>query len=303
VAAQPGQTAAADVYDSLNPSEAHGIAFGSLFRWFREREDLENQIKVSKGDLSLEDPQLRAVRKAITGLLLDFSDLRIQRDPLHMVVRKGREELALDQLSHGERLLVAMTADLARRLAIAYHDQPEPLKGEALVLIDEIELHLHVSWQRTVLVRLRAIFPGCQFIVTTHSPQVLSTVPGDAVVLLDNFQVVRPGVQTRGRDSNAILREIFGVEERPSEELTEAREIGDALDRGDVAGARARLEELERRLGWQDSEVIRLKTRLEFLDAPLAEKTSLIFPRFGGRSDYAANAAICDLNSNSIGLT
>jgi predicted ATPase len=269
----PSETprARADIYDALDPSESDGIAFGSLFRWFKDREDVENEAKVAQQDLKLEDPQLRSVRLAVAGMLPGFSGLRVQRDPLHMIVRKGEQVLALDQLSDGEKLLLAMTADLARRLAIANPDSDDPLAGEALVLIDEIELHLHVGWQRAALVRLRKTFPGCQFIVTTHSPQVLSTVPGDAILLLDDFRVVHPGVPTEGRDSNAILREVLGIKERPDDVVEEVRRIDSLLDGGERAEAAGAIATLERKLGWHDDEVIRLKTRLEFLETPLAD--------------------------------
>ncbi len=191
------------------------LKFRSLFQWFKAREDVENERKVAEQDLSLEDPQLAAVRRAIAGMLPGFSGLRVQRDPLHMVIRKGDETLAIDQLSDGEKLLLALTADLARRLAMTYPDRGDPLQGEAVVMIDEIELHLHPAWQRRALSALARTFPGCQLIVTTHSPQVLSEVPNDAVVLVKDFQFVRPGAPTAGRDSNAILVEAMDTPERP----------------------------------------------------------------------------------------
>jgi predicted ATP-binding protein involved in virulence len=79
-------------------------------------------------------------------------------------------------LSDGEKCLLAMVGDLARRLAIANPDYPDALQGEAIVLIDEIELHLHPSWQRNIIPALKRTFPKCQFIITTHSPQVLSYI-------------------------------------------------------------------------------------------------------------------------------
>ena len=118
---------------------------------------------------------------------------------------------------------------------------------------------------------LRKTFPNCQFIVTTHSPQVLSSVSSDSILLLDDFHVVHPGVPTDGRDSNAILREVLGVPERPDSVLEEVRRISAMLDESNVADARGPIATLEQQLGWQDEEVIRLKTRLEFLETPLVD--------------------------------
>jgi len=241
------------------------LKFRTLFQWFKNREDVENELKVSRQDLTLEDPQLAAVRRAVAGMLPGFSGLRIQRDPLHMVIRKGDTLLAIDQLSDGERLLLALTADLARRLAITYADQPDALAGEAIVLIDEIELHLHPTWQRRVLGALRSTFPNCQFIVTTHSPQVLSEVPNDAVVLVKDLQFVRPGAPTAGRDSNAILTEAMGTSDRPVAQAAAIESIGALLDEGRHAEARAQLDALALQLTERDREVVELRTMLHFL--------------------------------------
>lgn len=241
------------------------LKFRTLFQWFKNREDTENELKVSRQDLTLEDPQLAAVRRAVAGMLPGFSGLRIQRDPLHMVIRKGDTLLAVDQLSDGERLLLALTADLARRLAISYAEATDPLAGEAIVLIDEVELHLHPTWQRRVLGALRSTFPNCQFIVTTHSPQVLSEVPNDAVVLVKDFQFVRPGAPTAGRDSNAILTEAMGTPDRPAAQAAAIESIGALLDEGRHAEARAQLDALALQLTERDREVVELRTMLHFL--------------------------------------
>ena len=85
------------------------------------------------------------------------------------------------QLSGGERCLVALVGDLARRLVIANPDLANPLKGTAIILIDEIELHLHPKLQRQIIPKLKQTFPNCQFVITTNSPLVLSHIPGECV--------------------------------------------------------------------------------------------------------------------------
>lgn len=242
------------------------LRFRSLFLWFKEREDVENERKVSLENLTLEDPQLAAIRRAVAGMLPGFSGLRVQRDPLHMVVRKRGALLAIDQLSDGEKLTLALAADLARRLAITYAGHGDPLQGEAVVLIDEVELHLHPAWQRKVLGRLRATFPNCQFVVTTHSPQVLSEVPNDAVVLVKDFQFVHPAAPTAGRDTNAILAEVMGVPERPEPQRDALREVSSLIDEGRYAEAQSRLDALAKALTERDREVVGLRTMLHFLE-------------------------------------
>lgn len=233
--------------------------FASFFRWFKAREDVENEQKVAREDLKHQDPQLAAVRGAVTSMVPGFAGLRVQRDPLHLAVRKHGVSFYVDQLSEGERNLLVMVADLARRLAVANPDLENPLLGEAIVLIDEIELHLHPSWQRTVVHDLRRTFPNCQFIVTTHSPQVLSEVPNDAVVLVKDFQCYRPAAPTAGRDSNSILTEVLGVTSHPAEVTAEIEEILGLVDARRDDEARTRVDALAERVTERDPEVARLR--------------------------------------------
>ena len=126
-----------------------------------------------------------------------------------MIFEKSGIELSVSQISHGERLIIAMVADLIMRLSIAYPLMDDPLYGIGIVLIDEIEQHLHPKWQRTIIPKLIETFPNIQFIVTTHSPQVLSNVPRENVFILNDFKLEKSKPHTEGRDSNAILEDIF----------------------------------------------------------------------------------------------
>lgn len=253
--------------DTLDPGH---VRFRSFFRWFKEREDAENRLKVQQGNLALTDHLLSGVRNAITELLFGFSNLRIQHEPLRLVVSKNADVFAIDQLSDGEKQLLVMTADIARRLSMVYLNEPKPLEQEAVILVDEIELHLHPSWQRRILPAWRRIFPGCQFIVTTHSPQVISEVPNDAVFLVKDFQFIRPGASTEGRDSNSILEETMGTPERPPEIKAELSNIALLIDDERYSEARDSLDKLAQRVTEQDNEVVRLRTMLHFMEGARA---------------------------------
>lgn len=152
--------------------------FRRFFEWFREYEDIENQhIAESLRGGGQPDPsksQLTAVRLALGQFLPEFTDWKIQRTPLRMEVKKDGVQLSIEQLSDGEKCMIALVGDLARRLAIANPGKEDPLQGEGVVLIDEIELHLHPEWQKRVLPQLLKAFPKIQFVVTTHSPIVLA---------------------------------------------------------------------------------------------------------------------------------
>jgi predicted ATP-binding protein involved in virulence len=250
---------------------ATASGYGRFLSWFKEREDAENARRVARADLTLEDPQLRAVRTAVSALMPGFEKLRIDRDQAApaMVVTKGGVELRLDQLSDGERNLLALAGDLARRMVIADPANESPLETEGVILIDEVEQHLHPAWQREVIPALQRAFPRAQLIVTTHSPQVLSSVPASAVVVLDGEGAASVTGATRGRDTNAILREVFGVPERPADEQREVLAIAALIDEERLEDARARLLELAARLTERDDAVLRLRTRLDFAEAGL----------------------------------
>lgn len=265
----PAKTEPADAYrhvyaDTLGPGY---YGFRTLFNWFKEREDAENRLKVNTKDLSVSDPQLSAVRRAIQKLLPGFSEPRIQYDPLRLEIRKGDQALSINQLSDGEKMIFGMTADIARRLAMAYPQAPDPLQQEAIVLIDEVELHLHPAWQRRVLPAWTRAFPNTQFIATTHSPQVISEVPNDAVICIENFLFVRPGAPTEGRDSNSILEEAMGAPERPENIKQSLAEIGRLIDEEHYPDAKKQLDALAQKISENDHEIVRLRTLLHFMEA------------------------------------
>jgi predicted ATP-binding protein involved in virulence len=236
------------------------INFDRFFQWFRIIEDAENEER--RDDINYRDRQLEAVRKAISSLLgNDLKDLRVRRKPwLRMTVQKGDEELIVEQLSDGEKSLLALAGDLARRLAIAKPSLPDPLQGSAVVLIDEIEQHLHPAWQRKVISRLTETFPNCQFIITTHSPQVISKIRPDSIYILakegDNIVTKRPS-SSFGRDSNRILEDLMGVDERPSEIKEQLLELFRLIDGGNLEKARKLREELADKIGTDEPEFVR----------------------------------------------
>lgn len=241
--------------------------FRLFFEWFRQREDLENERRTTEPDHR--DRQLEAVRSAIEALLPDVSELRIRRKPLRMTVNKGEQALAIDQLSDGEKCLLAMTGDLARRLAIANPSSAEPHQASAVVLIDEVELHLHPTWQRDVIPRLLETFPGCQFIVTTHSAPVLGRVDRRSVARIDRGRLLVGGPQTRGRDTSAILADEMGLPRHPQEIEQRFQRISQLVDEEQLEAARAEIDTLlaEGFLGEGDAEIVRLRAMIDFLDA------------------------------------
>lgn len=162
-----------DKLSALERAIENELDFRTFFEWYREREAHEVIEAREQGNLKYSDPLLKCVQNAIEAMIGNVSNLRIKRNPVRMVVDKLDKEIRVDLLSDGEKCTLAMFGDLARRLALANPSLENPLEGEGIVLIDEIELHMHPLWQRKVLGVLRDTFPNIQFIITTHSPQIL----------------------------------------------------------------------------------------------------------------------------------
>ena len=132
----------------------------------------------------LGNPAVAAISNALTTFLGGFENLRVQEKPLRLLVDKAGVALDLSQLSDGERSFLAMICDLGRRLTLANPLLDDPLHGAGVVLIDELELHLHPKWQREASEKLRRTFPNIQFIATTHSPFVIQALrPGELINL------------------------------------------------------------------------------------------------------------------------
>ena len=235
------------------------INFNSFFQWFRKLEDLENEQRLD--DSNFLNHQLEAVRQAIYSLITGLSNLRIRRSPLRMTVKKQDRELNVNQLSDGEKCLLAMVGDLARRLAIANHGLDDPLLGDGIVLIDEIELHLHPRWQRDIIPALKKTFPNCQFIVTTHSPQVISHVHPEGVFILERDEaeglIIMGAEGSYGRDSNSILEDLMEVPERPQKIKDSLQQLFKFIDDGNLDGAKELREELASEIGDDEPEFVR----------------------------------------------
>ena len=274
-------------FDSLalySNSLTSAANFRDFFEWFRNREDLENEFRRMLGetnegpdDLIAEpdtnysyqaqvypDRQLEAVRMAVEQFLPGFKSLSVRRSPLRMVVRKQGKEVRIDQLSDGEKCTLALVGDLARRLAIANPMLQNPLEGEGIVLIDEIELHLHPRWQRHFVAQLGNLFPNCQFVVTTHSPQALGEVKGENIRLLyagadGNITSSTPD-QALGLDSNYILEVLMDSSEREQETAKELNRLFELIDRARFEEAEELIEQLKMKFNGTSPELLRAET-------------------------------------------
>jgi predicted ATP-binding protein involved in virulence len=183
-----------------------------------------------------------------------------------LLIEKAGTSLDVRQLSDGERGVLSMVLDLARRLSQANEGVSDPLgEGEAVVLIDEIDLHLHPKWQRQIVRNLVAAFPRCQFIATTHSPQVIGEVESDRIQVIANDQVYSP-LHSFGMDSSQVLEEIMDADPRTYEVKELLARISTEIGQQQFGSAHSWLARLVERLGEDDPEVTRLRTLLNFVE-------------------------------------
>lgn len=236
-----------------------GAGFRAFFEWFREREDLENEIRrdqhtlFQKTNAPFPDPQLEAVRHALEHLMPEFKDLTVRRSPLRMEVEKNGKKLSVNQLSDGEKCLMAMVGDLARRMAIANPARENPLEGEGVVLIDEIDLHLHPKWQRMIVPRLVEVFPHCQFIVSTHSPLVLTHVEPESLHMLKETEkgiVASQPAESYGKTVDRILEDLMGLKTtRPDDISNRLMLLYQEIDKGHLSKAQQIISEMKQQIG------------------------------------------------------
>jgi predicted ATP-binding protein involved in virulence len=240
--------------------------FKCFSKWFREMEDLENEHRLSY-DVEYRHPGLNVVRKAAHSLLGEnYDKLGFKRAMNQLVIHKSGQEIAVKLLSDGEKSLLAMVGHLSRKLAESYQNMDNPLEASALVLIDEIELHLHPSWQRMIIPRLTQTFPNCQFIVTTHSPQVLSHVDPECIHILDydgDNVIVKQPDSSYGLDSNRILEDILGVSKRPQEIQDRMSELFRTINNNDLEGAKEIVRELGEKIGISEPELVKAEATIK----------------------------------------
>jgi predicted ATP-binding protein involved in virulence len=255
------------------------ISLNEFAKWHRAM----GSFRVIRKDSEHGSRILKLLQEAISGLIPQIKEFWFHEEypPRYSVTKdatideqvngnKSGKQLFLEQLSDGERGLIALVFDLTRRLAIANPVSDNPIaEGVALVLIDEIELHLHPKWQRDVLRRLRDTFKACQFVVTTHSPLVLGEVPARCVrflEFLDGKVSVTVPTEAYGMDANRILQEFMGAPARNRQVDNELKALFDLIDQERFDDARAAIATLEHKLGEDEPELTRASSLIRFLE-------------------------------------
>jgi predicted ATP-binding protein involved in virulence len=187
----------------------------------RSRDGLTSWFKrqlLKRGRSGLASTEATAVLEALKTAVPSLASVEYDADLADLVVDFGAGEVPFGSLSDGQRGFFAMIAEIAIRCT-----QLNPqLNGDAirqtkgLVLVDEIDLHLHPEWQRQIVRSLVETFPNIQFVVTTHSPVVLTEVEPESVVDLDRPEAnFAPELSSFGKDSGWVTREVMDASTRP----------------------------------------------------------------------------------------
>ncbi len=270
-----------DIFSIYDDSLTSSANFRVFFEWFREREDIENEnrkylnTQSQPDDFEFPDKQLEAVREALESFLPDYTDFSVKREPLRMVVTKTGKELRIDNLSDGEKVFIALLGDIARRLAIANPGKRKPLEGSGIILIDEIDLHLHPTWQRMVVPKLLHVFPNIQFIIATHSPQILSEVSAKHIRKLTfedgKMSFIIPS-QSYGLTSFQILNELMEDSGINSEVQKKIELIFTLIDEENFFEAKKQIGSLKQELNGSIPDIIEAESTISMLEPETGEQ-------------------------------
>ena len=195
-----------------------------------------------------------------------FFDLDTHKLVLEFENEDGNaQKFAMDEMSDGYKNTLSMIGDIAYRMAVL-----NPVLGDmvlektpGVILIDEIDLHLHPQWQQTILSDLNVIFPNVQFVVSSHAPAVINSVPREQIRILDKGTVYMPAAQTYGRDANSILREVMKVSERPDDIKKRLALFYTCMDQNKYEEADRILTEIENIVGTTDPDIAAARTSLD----------------------------------------
>lgn len=206
-----------DCYKSaINPE----TDFKRFFGWFDLMEDQERRDREKLRDFNYRSPVLNAVRRALSEIVDCYKNPRIETRPLRFIMDRidhdgSTHELRIEQLSEGYKIVIAMVADLAARMSEANPDMDNPLNATGIVLVDEIDLHLHPRWQRDILKQLTNVFPNVQFIVSTHSPVIV--IGAAEIAQIVNLNHINSNVNLNQANimisniGQVLLSDLFGL--------------------------------------------------------------------------------------------
>ena len=230
------------------------------------KEDIE--LRGIRENPDYKNPKLNCVRTALERMIKGYSNLRIELAPSRMMMTNSEGiDLQIDQLSGGYKAVLSVIADIAKRLSMANPDSLNPLEEEAVILIDELDLHLHPKWQKEIVADLKRTFPNSQFIVSTHSPFIVQSLDADELFDIKIMQYAEEEGNYRGWSIEAIQEHKMGVEPKTAIFNQHLEEFSAAMDEEDYEKAKLLYDELKEMVSPGSNESKILKLDMEMIEA------------------------------------
>lgn len=197
----------------------------------------------------IDDDELAVVNRALNPVIAGIKGVRYDvREKELLVERDGTSDKgpSFETLGNGQKSIVCLVTDIARRMCVLnpHLGSKVATSTPGVVLIDELDLHLHPAEQRAVALGLQTAFPLVQFIVASHSPQIIGEMRPEQLIVLGDGGASRPRV-SYGLDSSSILEEIMGTPARPTSVKTALNAIFASLERNELSVARQLIAELK----------------------------------------------------------
>lgn len=231
------------------------------------------QVKAESDSISFQSKAIsEMVETTLARFLPNYKNLDVSgRNQYELFIQNGRYTVPVRDLPADERRVFSIVFDIARRLFLANPGLADPaVEAGAIVLLDEIELHLHPRYQRKIVHDLMEAFPKCQFIATTNSPQVIGEVKPKNIHSIEENEVYSLPY-SYGVDSSRILEEIMDTPSRTEEVSDLLDRISEELSDSRFDRVSESLQSLIEILGEDDPEVTRIQTYLDLVEGGTVE--------------------------------
>lgn len=215
-----------------------------LVYWIAE----QSWIAYQQGDTPV---LIQVVKNAILGCIEGAKNIFF--DPRYgevIIEFENQTTQPFNNLSDGQRCMFAMIGDIAQKAAVLNPQLGDKVLEETsgVVLIDELDLHLHPKWQRRIIDDLKTTFPKVQFICTTHSPQLIGQAKPEEIIILDQETTHHPA-QSYGMDSNWILRHVMGGQDRDPVIAAKLDEVFEDIEENEFDIAETKINDLRQEIG------------------------------------------------------
>ncbi len=245
-----------------------------MMNWFKKKTMQMGQPNANGFNAFLELPVVYTAMRMCYERITGYKDVKFmynfdtnEIDCYYTDETGFQMHMPLSQMSDGYKGTISLIADIAYRMAVLNPQLGTAVidKTDGIVLIDEVDLHLHPAWQHRILSDLQEIFPKVQFIVTTHAPAVISSAKSENLAILKDYEVLDANAEIYGNDVNSILKEIMGVSERNPAIAGLFDQFYAVLNEGQYDEAEKVLDEIDEQRDYHDKEVAanRVKLKLE----------------------------------------